>query len=309
MRPRNADVVTAINLAVGSLAANRAVFRFRLRRFIEELGFVVLSICAHSQTFRDAINEDLQPDWNAKYAIIQEYAYSLELFGRIRGLDWKRPLHAHDASLDILAKNVLGGQLKGHDIPRPRGEVLGIQDGDLNERHNLSGGNSIPHLKILAAGQTSATDCRIKYNVTKDSVRAVPRIGRVGDTADVLQEDIIESVVLPRYRWPLMTQWPVEDPRYSGFDGDACVVCESESDFITKSWKKSGKIYTPPCQCTFAELQEKNEHPATPLLELISTARTGTGVRALQDIARNQYLGIYIGETIPQGKERWKIPA
>jgi hypothetical protein len=63
----------------------------RCGSFVRESGWMLLSICAQSATFRDATVKRAD-HWQALKKIIQENSSSLEMFAKVRGIDWETPL-------------------------------------------------------------------------------------------------------------------------------------------------------------------------------------------------------------------------
>ncbi|PGH34146.1 hypothetical protein GX50_03015 [[Emmonsia] crescens] len=84
----------------------------QLRRFIDlgkSLGWMLLSICSNSTHFVDAAsatnNDNDGKLWKALYSLIRSNAISIELFAKIRGLDWQRVIPPE-------LRSTYGGQLK-----------------------------------------------------------------------------------------------------------------------------------------------------------------------------------------------------
>ncbi|EXJ80229.1 hypothetical protein A1O1_08371 [Capronia coronata CBS 617.96] len=277
--------------AMDIIQVSPSTLRDRLHHFPNLL---LLSICAHSETFRTALAQEAavskanhEPTWAHLLAKLKQSASSLELFAQTRGLGWRRALAAHDNDFDILLSRVLRDfRLSGIDKTS-----FGIGTNDLQELHAVD--DTSPYHWVLPPNNKKTVRCEIEYKVTADLMRdgvavqtgnntnnASPPTLQINDDQVVQQWDIADSIILPNYTWPKLAPEAAGEPRFCGFKDSHCVAC--------------GQDLT--CTCTPADLLDGG---AEVLVELITTARTGTGVRALQDIRADQYLGEYVGEIYP----------
>ena len=74
-------------------AAQHATMLRRYANVVTTSGWIILSILAHSQTFRNACCNLNEPLWEALVSSIHSNSTSLELFFRVRRLDWISPLY------------------------------------------------------------------------------------------------------------------------------------------------------------------------------------------------------------------------
>ncbi|KAL8941375.1 MAG: hypothetical protein Q9216_002279 [Gyalolechia sp. 2 TL-2023] len=112
-------------------------------------GWMMLSILAHSEAFRNACRNSDESSWNKLMQSINHNHLSLELFFKVRGLDWKTPLHRLEqyTSLGTLA-SYIDGQ-KSRKIPdicfeRPHSYIVPGKDGILHQPNYLG----VPQLDI-----------------------------------------------------------------------------------------------------------------------------------------------------------------
>jgi hypothetical protein len=63
----------------------------RLRKFVKEHGWMLLSVCAHSETFHQLLDSD-EPSSTSIYNLISENVTSIELYAGHSQLDWSFPL-------------------------------------------------------------------------------------------------------------------------------------------------------------------------------------------------------------------------
>jgi hypothetical protein len=63
----------------------------RLRKFVKEHGWMLLSVCAHSETFHQLLDSD-EASWTSIYDLIGENITSVELYAAHSQLDWSFPL-------------------------------------------------------------------------------------------------------------------------------------------------------------------------------------------------------------------------
>lgn len=80
-------------------ALSRCLLRERQRYadFTDECGWMLLSICAHSSAFRHACSDSSDAVWEAFQTTVKVNAQSIEMFIKVRGLDWRTPL-SHDTA-------------------------------------------------------------------------------------------------------------------------------------------------------------------------------------------------------------------
>lgn len=297
------------------------VFQTRLKEFFgRQPNFVVLSICAHSNTFRDALfrlDADSQaqslPKWGQLSPMIQANASSLELFAEVRGLAWEAALdHAND-HFGLLLKHVfVGNHTMTNDATGNRDSItnsgnFGIKSTDATLVHSVPRKEREPGLWTLPLDPTKAASRNEAQVITTKKTLAEfkktnPRL-RLYSPVTVVQADIEESILLPGYdeiypEWikPRDKRRPV-DPRFDGRKEAECMVCGK------KATAKSTREKTRPCTCNFTDLRRWQWHDNHALYELADTGRIGTGVRALQDLMPGTYLGEYVGEVYPPTDE------
>lgn len=278
----------------------------RFKDFCEGPNLMILTICAHSQTFRDAIfrsDEDSQqqklPEWDGLFVVIKSSASSLELFAQVRDLTWKTSLEHSHSHFGLLLDRVF---IKPYGISDIQKESFGIKPGDLDQVHDI-GLDKEPGSWIVPGGKGPAYRSRIEIVATKSTVSefnkkdsAVELLSKL----DVLQENINESVVVPGYQYP---EWlkprdnkQPSDPQFAGYENEECFVCSK------KGTARSARDKTRPCKCTYGDLQRSYGQDET-LFEVFDTERLGVGARALQDIKAGTFIGEYVGEVYPQGDE------
>jgi hypothetical protein len=275
----------------------------RFKNFCEDPNLMILSICAHSQTFRDAIfrsDEDSVrqklPEWNDLFAMIKSNASSLELFAQVRDLTWTTALEHSNDHFAILLDNVF---VKTYEIPDVQMDRFGIGPNDLNQIHQV-GFYKEPGLWVLPQGKGLASRSKIEISATESTLSEFKKDDpalELYSHLDVLQQDIKESVVLPGYEYPGWLK-PRDDkqpadPQFAGYENEQCFVCGK------KGTAKSARDKTRPCRCTFEDLRRFHGQDPNALFELVDTERLGTGVRALQDIKAGTFIGEYVGEIYP----------
>ncbi|KAL8713826.1 MAG: hypothetical protein Q9225_006690 [Loekoesia sp. 1 TL-2023] len=114
-------------------------------------GWMMLSILAHSESFRNACRSLDDSSWNMLMQNISQNHVSLELFFKARGLDWVTPLHYLSKSI---SQDTLGlylerqepRELPGVCFEKPHSYVVPGKDGALH-RPNYQG---ILHLGIAS---------------------------------------------------------------------------------------------------------------------------------------------------------------
>ncbi|EXJ86423.1 hypothetical protein A1O3_03374 [Capronia epimyces CBS 606.96] len=278
--------------AMDIIKVSPSLLRDRLCRFPSLL---LLSICVHSETFRTALSlspdaangarkANDEPSWQQLSAKLEQSASSLELFAKTRGLEWRKALGAHEDDFGVLLRSVL----RDFDFGPVTQADFGIGPGELDEMHEVD--DTCPSHWVLPPAPAPAFRCAVEYKVTDDVIRDGFRIQDDGvaapqldDDQFVQQFDVAHSILLPNYDWTNLAPQADGDPRFCGFKDHPCDVCGQESS----------------CDCTFADMCDSAGHGREVLVELMTTERTGTGVRALQDIRADQYVGEYVGEIYP----------
>jgi len=262
-----------------------------------EGAFLILSICAHSKSFRDAIRrsdsdsqKDGLPKWAPVMAFIKSRFHSLELFARLRATIWEEPLKEHDRDFQRLIDTVLKGSVKSEDL---NGRYLGMRDSDLQKCHpNLP---KPVHTKnkhwYLAADEFSALKCELTYTVTRDLKRFGDKRKILNKSETVAQVKIEDSIFLSEYPWPNKHQWPEPDPRYTGFDEvKPCFHCDTSQTPIAKNTDKTLAQTIRGCTCDFAAVREENDYPQALLYELFETQHTGLVYEHCSGYPKNHYL-------------------
>ncbi|KAL9028700.1 MAG: hypothetical protein Q9196_002969 [Gyalolechia fulgens] len=112
-------------------------------------GWVMLSILSHSEAFRNACRNLDESSWNKLMQSISHNQLSLELFFKVRGLDWKTPLRQLEQyfSPEALASYLEGqetGKLPDVCFEKPHSYVVPGQDGILHRPNYLG----VPQLDI-----------------------------------------------------------------------------------------------------------------------------------------------------------------
>ncbi|KAH0846856.1 hypothetical protein AYO21_07414 [Fonsecaea monophora] len=319
----------------------------RLMDFCDEPSLLLLTICAHSKSFRDAIvRNDVesraqdQPEWSQLYPKIKERASSLELFARTHKFEWTDALFAFNDHFEDLLTIVYKDC---RDASGKDGANFGIGDDDLKEIHQIGteDRDRVHYHWVLPVNDGEpAVWPSIKCTTTKDLTEAgfvdaekavvgIPTQGNnleinpgslfsSGSKLELLHFNIDQAIVLPNYAWPAETRKVVhpdgsvyEDPTFCGFSNNPCRVCGAKAaDSNTQPQQQSSDLA---CQCTFADLckvynkSPQNNHHDI-LVELYTTAKTGRGVRALQVIPPWTYVGEYVGEIYAVEAETDDIP-
>ena len=107
---------------VESMAWKEERRRLRYRDFAASHGWMMLSMLANSRAFRTACHEiELEP-WSELIEAITENARSIEMFAKIRGLDWRTALINHPTLADRpwLTKNIQSNYVLKPDRPHHR---------------------------------------------------------------------------------------------------------------------------------------------------------------------------------------------
>ena len=272
----------------------------RLAEFAGSLGFPLLSICLHSAAFRTAINkkDDERLTWADRLTAITARASSLELFGTTRGLNIMTLLTDDEAHYAFIAAHVLHAELQRDRPNRSPTERLGYHGPiALLQRQQIGTNSRIPDLWKLSANETSVVRCRLRYTVTPEHAKDDYQL-TTGQSRHDFMEDMQSSTRLSHsYTWAHRSDWPDTDPRYVGVNADACEMCGLSVECLPIVGADTG--YSPAaCGCKFRDYQAA-KLAIRPIIELFTTPRTGTGVRALQDIEEGDILGEYIAQMYP----------
>ncbi|ETN40136.1 uncharacterized protein HMPREF1541_04411 [Cyphellophora europaea CBS 101466] len=271
-----------------------------LAHMVETYGYPLLSICLHSSSFlrlTETGNLDLETklnknEWTRIRMRLELIAASLELFAKLRRLDFMAPIRHYEADYKLLLSNVFR---KHNSVDRCRN--FGISPDEMNEVHivepwDIAG----KHWALPEKRAEPAEICCIKYTVTQHLNEDYPELA-VGEELTEPQEDIQDSIFLGAYRWVNLTQWPSDDPRESGYE-DPCLCCGYQRGPVPK--RRDGARYPQGCECTFEDLQRKQKSlVGQPLFEIMTSSFLGRCVRALQNLRTGDYLGIYHGEMYP----------
>lgn len=276
----------------------------RLLGFCKASNLLLLSVCAHSESFRTAIARGNTNDGSAKWGDvlikIKQCASSLELFAKTRNLDWDGALRASDNDFGILLASTFATFAACNNVDKT---IFGIGPHDLKHLHDPE--DHIPHHWVLPLKRESARRCRIDYKFsgyldTDDFWGAAVPGGHhnnattkpsAGDPQTADQMDVAESILLPNHSFSYLPAKAQGDPRFAGYTGYPCTVCGRE--------QASGRTRAAsrrPCTCTFADLCQNTGCNPEALVELIDTETMGTGVRALQAFQKDDYIGEYIGQ-------------
>lgn len=96
--------------------------RLRYRDFAASHGWMMLSILANSRAFRTACHAIDSEPWSELIQAITDNAHSIEMFAKIRGLDWRTALKCHPtlAKRPWLTKNIQSNYKLKPDRPHHR---------------------------------------------------------------------------------------------------------------------------------------------------------------------------------------------
>ena len=276
----------------------------RLEACVTSLGYPVLSICLHSSTFCTTITSTDSNDrtqWGHKLKELALSSSSLELFAKTRQLDFEAPIHASDDHFRAIVLRH-SSAFTNEELQYLTGARFGIRGTETRIRHLIEPEASNPHLWILP-GDNSVGAHRPRYECRNDKkLREAYPGSRDNRLFSRFHEDIQQSVVLSDYKWPQQDFWPEQDPRYAGFEEDACLVCNGTNPLIQRKKRGLDDTYRR-CECT---LNDVGRYYGTPLVELYTTNLRGIGVRALQNMAKDAILDAYLGEIYPFFKKDGK---
>ena len=108
----------------------------RYAAFAESHGYMLLGILAHSQAFRYACQNFESPIWRALEMLIIENAASIEIFAKVRGLDWMTALNRLPPVDQVRTSEIQENH--GITLDRPHNWVVPDQGGSL-ARPNFEG--------------------------------------------------------------------------------------------------------------------------------------------------------------------------
>ncbi|EXJ63587.1 uncharacterized protein A1O5_11348 [Cladophialophora psammophila CBS 110553] len=236
----------------------------RLSDLCDEPSLLLLTICAHSQSFRDAVarrdaesRAQGEPEWGDVYPRIKQCAPSLELFARTHKLEWTDALFAFN---DHFNDFLLIVYKDCRDVRGKDGTNFGIGPEDLKGTHQIGAEekHKVQHHWVLPPvdGEPAvwpSVRCTITQDLTRagfvDGDLAIAGIPEEGDNLEInpasilppnskvtlQQVNVEQCVVLPNYPWPEETHKVVhedgavyEDPTFCGFPGNPCTACGAE---------------------------------------------------------------------------------
>lgn len=310
----NANVERVIKAALSDLNTERELAR-RYAQFLQKPNLMILSVCAHSRTFRETFQRILQrkdekakgkPKWADLCRMIVKNAASLELFALVRSLRWREALDNYDDNFRMLVAVV------GPTTPALAGNPsLGYLTKEIKQVHDI-GDEKRQAQWALEGPKDPAFRPTVKIMMTEhlNSRIAQSELKPVVDTElTVYQVDIDDSRVLydiPGWHPRLKLGSGGRDPRFCGTvqpkrseksgDAEAIGPCESCGAYSTKDEVINAKQ----CECDFAEFLRKHKMPNM-LMELVETEKMGTGVRSLRNMKAGVFLGEYIGEIVSEG--------
>ena len=301
----------------------------RLEEFSTRFGWLLLSVCAFSYLFRRVCWDDSNTEiWTALCNLIEAYEHSVELFALARNLQWEESLTSCNDEWHMLflsTQNDFEASIRTGHVQTYGSLDSNLFDGilpaDYMVRHVLFGNLSHPH-KWALSGAKAAYKPNFSYR-------------RDDDLVTKNQVNIMESVVADGPTWRNRRQWPIDDPRYRGFGkdhGEPCLACHIElkdinspcdctpanlprkwvisdsievvevnSTRITRSGRMSGPNTAAMRAAQFRKEVAKGPRYTQPkLIELVELLGKGIGVRALQNIQKDDILGEYIGEIFPE---------
>jgi hypothetical protein len=264
--------------------------RQRFSAFVDRFGLLLLTICAHSKSFRfillSAHLGNRNPAlWGDLCNLIESHAYSIELYARTRGLDWNTPLTETSDEWDQLICQSLYDVLEEHSTFTET-QVLGISDTEYRIRHELPDIIGHYHDWVVSSDPRTAYNPEITYRIGK---------GKSPKSVTERQVTIDSSVVLDKPVWVNRSQWPIDDPRYRGPHSDPCELCPEDIN--------DRKLAVEYCNHTLAELCRINHSKiakASSRVELLQYPGKGIGVRALKAFRKDEILAEYVGEIYPE---------
>ena len=272
----------------------------RLGEAVSRLGYPSLVSCLLAQSFRTALDtEDCELPWDSMLEGLAKNVSSLELLAKSRGFKVGDVVIASNSHFEeVLAAS--GTALKSIVPKGLQGAQFGVTEETVVERHQIDAQVLDPNLWVLPVdADSAATRPTITYPNSEQLWLEFPQRRDQVSFEDQHQEYIQRSIVLEHYLWPNKSQWPENDPRYAGYDGDSCLQCGTIRALIPRTRRNpTTDARFRRCDCKLTELY--NFQP--PLIELFDTGRMGTGVRSLQNVGTSIILGEYVGEIYPSHK-------
>jgi hypothetical protein len=197
--------------------------RRRLSTFVDRFGFLLLSVCAHSKSFRFIFLQAHLGDrnralWRDLCEMIGSHAYSLELYAHSRSLDWNISLAEASQDWDQIICQPLYGVLEAHSIFAEI-DVLSISDTEYGIRHELPDYIGHYHEGVVCSEPKTAYNPEMTYRIGN---------GRKSQLVTERQVNIDSSVTLDKPGWVNRSKWPIDDPRYRGPTSDPCEACPED---------------------------------------------------------------------------------
>jgi hypothetical protein len=215
--------------------------------------------------------------------LIEDHAYSIELYARTRGLDWNTPLAEGSDDWNKLICGSLYVVLERHGTLAET-EVLGISDQEYRIRHELPDDMGHYHEWVVPAEPRTAYNPEMTYR---------PRRGKSPKTVTEKQVNIDRSNVLEKLAW-VNRRWPIDDPRYRGPFSAPCEVCQKEVSNETLAVDDCNHAWTQLCKFNHSKIAK-----ASSRVELLKYPKKGVGVRALKAFRQNEILAEYVGDIYP----------
>jgi hypothetical protein len=232
----------------------------RCRNWLFRHGWVLFTMCAHSEAFRTAYLEETTFVWDELRKLISANQRSIEVFVRSRNIDWRGPLLIYlqfdfPDMLEAVSPKLNIGTEHPHHIVQTLDGFLKRPIHAGKAQTNINGlvfkpsrkGQKHPLLRPKKMGPCMACVCR--------KICACHELGGTSDCPDCRCPKVCEC----------------EEPELV-----TCFNCGSQ------------KI----CDCRI-------ESMAGDLIELVEYPIKGTGVRALSNFKEGTILGEYLGEVIP----------
>jgi SET domain len=271
------------------------ITRQRFSAFVDRFGFLLLSVCAYSKSFRFLLeNVDLSNRnrglWRDLSDLIESHAHSIELYACTRGLDWNTPLAKGSHDWNQLICRSLRDILDEHSTFTET-PVLSISDAEYRMRHELPEKVGHYHEWVVSSEYRTAYNPELTYRTTK---------GKNSRLVTERQLNIDASVVLDKPVWVNRKQWPVDDPRYRGPLSDACEVCLEVTDHATLTREDCGHTLDNLCAVKEGGIRNGNIAKASSRVELLQYPGRGIGVRALKAFRAGEIMAEYVGEIYPE---------
>jgi hypothetical protein len=183
--------------------------RRRLATFVHRFGFLLLSVCAYSKSFRFIFLQSHLGDrnralWRDLCEMIESHAYNLELYTRSRCLDWNTPLTEASQDWDQIIWRSLHGVLEEHSA-FTKIDVLGISDTEYHIRHEFPDYISHYHEWVVSSEPKTAYNPDMTYRINN---------GTKSQLVTERQVNIDSSVILDKPIWVNRNKWPLDDHRY-----------------------------------------------------------------------------------------------